>query len=206
LVKEISKAQGAPVNAVIADRFEDTRIPKLDLVNVTISEVFDSLERVSQRTVLLPVGMNNYQQGQFGYGFRAVPPISTNSVWVFYSRSPEDESLRPIPTQGLKVFSLARYLGKPEQGLHSVEDIITAVQTGWKMQKISPLPELTYHPETKLLMAYGQEAHLTLIADVLKQLEPPVPAPVHKEKVDPQVMKTLEKSGLVMPQDPPKAK
>ena len=110
------------------------------------------------------------------------------------------------PNSSLKVFSLARYLGKPEQGLHSVDDIITAVQTGWKMQKISPLPELTYHPETKLLMAYGQEAHLTLITDVLKQLEPPVPAPVQKEKVNPEVMKVLEKGGLVMPQEPTKSK
>ena len=215
LVKELSKAQGAPVNAVIPSRFEDIQIPKLQLANVTVSEVFDALARASQRAVKIPTDQSaygrgsvlyNYTQEQVGFGFRAALPISTNSIWTFFSSSPEDLLALPVLNQGLKVFSLARYLGKPEQGLHSVEDIITAVQTGWKMQKISPLPELTYHPETKLLMAYGQEAHLTLITDVLKQLEPLVLVPGQKEKVNPEVMKILEKGGLVVPQEPSKSK
>jgi hypothetical protein len=108
----------------------------------------------------------------------------------------------------VKVFSLSRHLGKPEQGLHSVEDIITAVQTGWKMQRITPTPELTYHPETKLLMVFGSDAALTLIADVLKQLEPPavVPVAAPTEKLNPEVIKVLEKSGTLLQKDPAKSK
>ena len=200
LVKELNKAAGTNINLIIPDGVEDVRIPKLNLAQVTVPDVLYGLNYAGSAG-----------RGQIGvewvYQFQLSSPggptPAWSGVWMF-SAVRNQSAIKP--NSSLKVFSLARYLGKPEQGLHSVDDIITAVQTGWKMQKISPLPELTYHPETKLLMAYGQDAHLTLITDVLKQLEPPVPAPVQKEKVNPEVMKALEKGGLVMPQEPTKSK
>lgn len=197
-LKALSDAAGGGVNLLIPDGVEDLRLPKLKLSRVTVQDVFYGLSNVGSSFRGQPGAEWAYQfQPTGGIGQQnAVAPVWVLSVFR------NQPAIKPT----LKVFSLARYLGKPEQGLHSVDDIITAVQAGWKMQKSSPIPELTYHPETKLLMAYGQEAQLTLITDVLKQLELTAPAPVHKEKVNPEVMKTLEKGGLVMPEEPAKSK
>ena len=201
--KALSNAAGERVNLLIPDGVEDLRISKLNLSHVTVQDVLNGLSAIGSAFRGTSGAEWMYQFHQINGAVGPNGPRSVQPVWVL---SAVRNQTTTKPNSILKVFSLSRYLGKPEQGLHSVEDIITAVQTGWKMQKISPLPELTYHPETKLLMAYGQDAHLTLITDVLKQLEPPVPAPVYKEKVNPEVMKTLEKGGLVMPQEPAKSK
>ena len=201
--KALSSAAGEGVNLLIPEGVEDLRIPKLKLSQVTVQDVLNGLSTIGSAFRGTAGAEWAYQIHQTSAAVGSNGPRPVQSVWVLSAVRNQPASK---PNSILKVFSLARFLGKPEQGLHSVDDIITAVQAGWKMQKISPLPELTYHPETKLLMAYGQEAHLTLITDVLKQLELTAPAPVHKEKVNPEVMKTLEKGGLVMPQEPAKSK
>lgn len=201
--KALSNAADERVNLLIPDGVEDLRIPKIKLSQVTVQDVLNGLTAIGSAFRGTAGAEWAYQFHPSNGAVGQNGPRPVQSVWVLSAVRNQPAS-KPNPS--LKVFSLARFLGKPEQGMHSVEDIITAVQTGWKMQKISPLPELTYHPETKLLMAYGQEAHLTLITDVLKQLELSAPAPVHKEKVNPEVMKTLEKGGLVMPQEPSKSK
>jgi hypothetical protein len=198
LIKTISRVQGAKVNAIIPDEHVDVKIPRLQLSHVTVPEVFTALLAANSVGTRYPIS-----------GFKSTGDgvITTNTIWTYFS-DPVYEASKSVNNQKLKVFSLSRHLGKPEQGLHSVEDIITAVQTGWKMQRITPNPELTYHPETKLLMVFGSDAALTLIADVLKQLEPPagVPVAAPTEKLNPEVMKVLEKSGTLLQKDPPKSK
>jgi hypothetical protein len=62
---------------------------------------------------------------------------------------------------------LAAYL---DRGF-TVDDITTAIQSGWKMSGgQSPLPELKYHKETKMLIAYGDPHQLSTIEDVLRTL------------------------------------
>jgi hypothetical protein len=74
----------------------------------------------------------------------------------------------PLVSSGkvCRFFSLAPYL---EHGF-TVDDITTAIQTGWKMAKDSSPPELNYHKETKLLMAFGHPDELKTIGDVLRTL------------------------------------
>ena len=186
---------------IIPDGTEEVRISSLKLSQVTVQDGLLGVNSVGQGGRGGP-GLRT--EWQYGFLTPSGPGVrSAQAVWTFFA-NPIYIPNRPVSI--LKVFSLARYLGKPEQGLHSVDDIITAVEAGWKMQEIGAQPKLTYHPETKLLMAFGQEAHLTLIADVLKQLEPPVPAPVYKGMLNPEVQKALEKGGQVMPQEPTKSK
>jgi hypothetical protein len=52
----------------------------------------------------------------------------------------------------------------------TVDDITTAIQTGWKMAGEMPTPELNYHKETKLLIAYGEPNKLQTIQQVLQTL------------------------------------
>lgn len=198
LIKTISRVQGAKVNAIIPDEHVDVKIPRLQLSHVTVPEVFTALLAANSVGTRYPIS-----------GFKSTGDgvITTNTIWTYFS-DPVYEASKSVNNQKLKVFSLSRHLGKPEQGLHSVEDIITAVQTGWKMQRITPNPELTYHPETKLLMVFGSDAALASITDVLRQLEPPavVPVAAPTEKLNPEVMKVLEKSGTLLQKDPPKSK
>ena len=64
-----------------------------------------------------------------------------------------------------RFYSLAPYL---DRGF-TVDDITTAIQTGWKMAGVIP-PELNYHKETKLLIAFGEPDELKTIQDVLNAL------------------------------------
>jgi hypothetical protein len=65
-----------------------------------------------------------------------------------------------------RFYQLAPYL---EAG-YKVEDITTTIETGWKMLGITRPPELTYHKDTKVLIAVSDADKLKTIDDVLKQL------------------------------------
>ncbi len=173
----MAKASGHPVNAIIPDDRADLRLPKLKLTDVTAPDVFQALELATQKVVT--IGPINSPQSRVNtsIGFRQANGVSTGDpVWFFRCEGCDLAKPVPIPST-IQVFSLTRFLGKPDQGLHSVEDITTAIHTGWKMQQIDPMPELSYHKETQLLIAVGPAQQLTLIADVLKQLEPTSSAP-----------------------------
>lgn len=69
-----------------------------------------------------------------------------------------------------RFYNLAPYLET-----YKVEDVTTAIQTGWKMLgEVSP-PVISYHKDTKLLIAVGEQGKLILIDEVLRQLSNPVP-------------------------------
>jgi len=53
-----------------------------------------------------------------------------------------------------------------------VEDITTAIETGWKMQGVKPMPKLSFHKDTKLLIACGPREQLMTVDDVLRELTP----------------------------------
>ena len=69
----------------------------------------------------------------------------------------------------------------------SVDDITTAIETGWKMLGETSPPTISFHKDTKLLIAVGDPSKLETIDAVLKALQPPQPfyggyplqAPVH---------------------------
>ena len=54
-----------------------------------------------------------------------------------------------------------------------MEDITTAITTGWDLMGLKQQPQIQYHKETKMLIAFGEAAHLEVIASVLKELQPP---------------------------------
>ena len=89
-----------------------------------------------------------------------------------------------------RFYSLASYL---ERHL-TVDDITTAIETGWKMLGENPLPKISFHKDTKLLIAVGEPAKLETIDAVLRALEsskgtasvaePAVPNHVEKPKAN----------------------
>ena len=83
---------------------------------------------------------------------------------------------QPAREKVCRFYQLAPYL---DSGL-TVNDITTAIETGWKMQGYTTTPEISYHKETKLLIAVGEPDKLAIIDAALKALEPakvkPLPA------------------------------
>jgi len=213
LVAAIEKATGRPLNAIVPNELADTSLPALKMNSVDVAQLFQALEAVSRKTEhhqQYPGG--SYSTYQTGYGFRTDGKASDDSIWHFYVDKPYFPEPSP-PSQPLKVcrfYSLAPYL---DHGL-SVDDITTAIETGWKMLGYTTgggggggavgfhqesAPTISFHKETKLLIAVGDERKLETIDAVLKALPAAKVAKEAKaedlEELD-GVLKVLQKHNL----------
>jgi hypothetical protein len=153
--------------------------------------LFQALELTSQKIEAyvtgnyyggLPGMQQQYQQMRTGYGFKTLGTPSDDSIWYFYADKP---SLPPSPpvTKVCHFYPLSPYL---DSGL-TVDDITTAIQTGWKMQGDTSPPQISFHKETKLLIAVGEPSKLEIIDAVLKALDTPKPkAPASKPAEQPK--------------------
>jgi hypothetical protein len=179
LITAIEKAMSRPLNAIIPPEHADVPLPPLKMSNVDVRQLFQALELTSQKneTRGFPGGFpGSYQQYRTSYGFRTQGQISDESIWYFYVEKPivPPAEVYTPPQKICRYFSLAPYL----EGDQTVEDITTAIQTGWKMLDEEDTPKISFHKETKLLIAVGEPARLEIIDDVLKALKSaPTPAP-----------------------------
>jgi hypothetical protein len=167
LVKAIEKASSKPLNAIIPDEDADVQLPPLKMNNVVVPQLFAALEAASIKTVAFRSQYaTSYSQFTGGYGFKTADgPASDTSIWYFRVEKP---SLPPMVSTDkvCQFYSLDTYLNRG----FTVDDITTAIQTGWKMAGITPTPELNYHKETKLLIAFGETKDLDTISRVLQTL------------------------------------
>jgi hypothetical protein len=183
LVNAIEKATGKPLNVIIkTDDNHDVTLPALKLNGVNVAQIFQALESIP--TVgRSDVGGIDPATGLPAphYGFTTTGEPTENSIWIFQpigSNNPSPFGTRfvnPRPAAPEKIcrfYSLAPYL---ERGF-TVDDITTAIQTGWKMEEHglsdgkSNIPEVNYHKETKMLIAYGDDEKLRMIDSVLQTL------------------------------------
>jgi hypothetical protein len=188
LVRWIEKATGKPLNAIVPEEFADTALPRLQMNSVDVAQLFRALRLASSKTEAYSVasslsGRNQvYQQKVTGYGFDTeANPVTDDSVWYFHmDKVPTPPSLSE---KASRFYNLAPYL---EHGL-KVDDITTAVQTAWKMAGETSPPEISFHKDTKLLIAVGDPEKLKTIDAVLQALRPessastfvvPLPPPV----------------------------
>src|SRR5665213_482243 len=166
LVAAIEKATGKPLNTIIPDEDADTQLPPLKMNDVSVPQLFAALEVASRKTVAVSTGQfGSYSQQQISYGFKTPDNGTDNSIWYFYAVK---STLPPmVSTEKVcQFYSLEIYLNR---GL-TVDDITTAIQTGWKMAGITSPPELNYHKETQLLIAFGEPKDLDTIHGVLQTL------------------------------------
>jgi len=188
-VAAVSKALGKQVNAIIPDEHREVMLPAMKVREVTVVQVFEALEIASDRLIERrtpsgfvgpgmpqPMNVQNYHERS---GFRTKGTHTEDSIWVFYHEGAPKSPPEPPgkPYVALRFFQLAPYL---ETGT-KVEDITTAIQTGWKMlddaEQPKPLfhndaeqPKLTFHKDTKLLIVAGPEEKLNIVNEVLQQL------------------------------------
>ena len=207
LVAVIEKAMGKPLNVIIPDEHANMKLPPLKMSKVDVSQLSDALIATSRRTetYLTPYSHPGMQYGsagmqpsytynsmQTGYGFRtteAQSKVSDDSIWHFYVDKPGRLPTPPL-AKVCRYYSLARYL----QDGQTVDDITTAIKTGWELLGEKDTPTISFHKDTKLLIAVGDPGKLETIDAVLKALEPPKAA-----SIDPT-------TGLPLQTDKPKAK
>ena len=165
LATAIEKAMGRPLNVIVPDEFADIKLPALKMNGVDVSQLFQALEAASQKSEAYfsspPYG--SYQIARTSYGFRTQGKISDDSVWYF---SVEKPMAPAVPPKVCSFYSLAPYI---DHGM-TVDDITTAIQTGWKMLGDKETPAISFHKDTKLLIAVGEESKLQLIDFALQQL------------------------------------
>jgi hypothetical protein len=167
LAQAIEKASGKPLNLVIPLGAADTPLPPLKMRGVTVPELFNALQAASQNTsASIPRQYGARQASRLEtiwYVFQtADKPPTDSSVWYFSSQRQEE-------SKAARFWQLGPYLED-----YTVDDITTAIQTGYKMLGDSP-PAINFHQDTKLLIAVGEQGKLALIDAVLEQLAPKGP-------------------------------
>lgn len=170
LVQAVEKATDKPLNAIIPDDCADLKIPAFSVKNVTVEQLFKILTSASKRTrrydLMDPTtGGISGQDHASTYGFQTEGIPDEKSIWFFYW----DRNVEPFQVIASKVcrfYQLSPYL---EAG-YKVDDITTAVETGWKMLGVTNPPQISYHKDTKVLIAVGEQDKVNSIGDVLKQL------------------------------------
>lgn len=172
LVKAIEKATGKPLNVIIPTEGADVDLPPIKMNDVDVQRLFSALEVASIKQMKIITGSygngnQSYSTYTASYGFKTDGTVNDNSVWYFHANKPP-QSPTVVVEKICQFYSLADYL---EAGL-TVDDITTVIQNGWKMAGVNPTPELKYHKETKLLMAYGEPEKMATIDNVLKVLKP----------------------------------
>ena len=169
LVEAIEKSSGKPLNAIIPDELAKMRLPALKMNGVTAPQLFDALSAATSKTETYSyqVGFGRPpQQGQqvSSYGFRTYGPRGDDAIWHFYYDKPNPPQVPPEP-KTCRFYQLGPYLDN-----YKIEDITTAIETGWKMLGETDRPEIKFHKDTKLLIAVGEPSRLVLIESVLSQL------------------------------------
>lgn len=180
-VASVNKALGKPVNVVIPKDAEATSIPAVEMYRVTVSALFRALGEASQRQIAVRTGSRNvggrgdqstYQYQNIGFSFSTNDPHETpDAVWTFKVVSaPELPDDAPVSARVVQYYPVAAYLTH-----FSVEDITTAIEAGWNLQretepnKAAP-PTIKFHEETKLLICAGSNRQIDVIPQVLKGL------------------------------------
>jgi hypothetical protein len=200
LVAAIQKATGKPLNAIIQDEHAGILLPPLTMNNVTVPQLFDALGQASRKVVPYVTGTyfsggyggapsHSYQTFIVGYGFTTSGPLTDDSIWYFRVDEPPGPPM--FAPKACRFYLLTPFL---DRGL-TVDDITTAIQTGWKMTGDKDTPSISFHKDTKLLIAVGEPGKLETIDAVLKALEPPVETPVPPPVIDPA-------TGLPIPAPP----
>jgi hypothetical protein len=167
LVAAIEKATGKPLNAIISTEDANLQMPPLKMNDVVVPQLFAALKAASRKTLTISNGgyENSYSTYTGDYGFETGDRPSDASIWYFHADKPVVPPKNPLQ-KVCQFYSLSPYL---DRGF-TVDDITTAIQTGWKMAGVTPTPELNYHKETKLLIAFGDADELRTIEQVLNTL------------------------------------
>ena len=156
LIAAIDKASGQTLNVIIPAEYAQLPLPSLRLRNVNVPRLFKAFGEATQKTVrsgnsLVETTVNFITKDE---------RVSPSSIWYFHVRGFTPNVI------ATRFYSLAPYL----RADITVDDITTAIRTGWELRGVKTPPILKFHQETQLLIAFGQPEELATIIDVLEAL------------------------------------
>ena len=160
LVAAIQKAMGKPLNAIINADLMAVQLPPLKMIGVNVDQLFSALLLATQHRIV----RNNMVIEQ-AFTLRTNGKLSDDTIWYGWGM---EQKAFPEPGSEMesRFYLLTPYL---ERGL-TLDDITTAIQSAWKLLGCQPVPSLSYHQETKLLIAVGQARYLMSVDAALKAL------------------------------------
>src|SRR5262249_32524290 len=134
------------------------------MANVNAADLFRALLQASQKQVPMATGRNfggddlrrnyTYSYVNTACGFKTDGIPTDDSIWYFFVEKPVAIPFtEEQPVRVARFYLLTPYL---ERGL-TVDDITTAIQTSGKMMGEKDTPAISFHKETKLLIAVGEE-------------------------------------------------
>jgi len=166
LVNAIEAATDKPLNVIMREEDTEVSIPPFTLKSVTVADLFAALKNVGQSSERTVIGTDDEGKPVYGtqsafFAFRTEGKPDDNAVWSFVAHRRES----PPEAKLCRFYNLAPYLNSLK-----IDDITTAVRTGWEMLGESNTPKLSFHSDTKLLIAVGRPDQLKLIDSVLQEL------------------------------------
>jgi len=183
LVAAVQKATGKPLNAVIPDEYANVTIPELKMKNVNAAQLFRVLDEASRKTEYVKNPDGSYAPFNTGSGFHNLGGnLTDDTVWYFYVQKPKV----PPPSKICRYYALGPYL---DLGV-SIDDITTAIKTGAKMLGETDEPTMSFHKDTRLLIAVGEQSRLDIIDSAVKAL-----GQTAHESARQNAAKSKEKSG-----------
>lgn len=175
LVAAIEKGLKRPLNVIVPEEFASTKMPALKMANVRVQQLFQALGSASRKLEAVPAvvthfgsgeSSRNYKWVETGFSFEPGPgALSDDTIWTFRVEKP---AVAPefSAAKVCRFYSLASLLDRQL----TVEDITTAIETGWKMLGDTSPPMIKFHKDTKLLIAVGEPDKLELISAALRAL------------------------------------
>ncbi len=193
---QYQKAAGRPLNVMVPESLRDmarTNLITLNVNQMTVDELFQMLGLASQINVPY-ISAWNFSGG------RTVPIISRFDAKYEFDPLPLTKSSRSAPLTFLLRGQFARDTARPElmnqDGIpsrneptnqepprlvqfyslesvldrYSVEDVTTAIKTGWELSGAKTQPTMKFHEETKLLVVAGDQYQHQMVSQVLGSL------------------------------------
>jgi len=152
-------------NIMVAEKTAGTTIPPFELQNVTLADLFQALNNLSEDKSAQwqlsgssePIWvLNSVANGQFG-GFPVGPAVDPLT-----GRPLSDKE----SNRNCQVLPVGKYLIK-----YKIEDITTAVKTAWSMTGQENGAQLKYHKDTELLIVVGSVEQNSIVNQVLNSLD-----------------------------------
>ncbi|NQV33553.1 MAG: hypothetical protein HQ515_12750 [Phycisphaeraceae bacterium] len=134
--------EGTIPNIMMNERAAETELPPFCMVNLRLMELMDALSIMNR-------------------GLRV--ENMSDSVFAVSAGDPAAESF-------VAIYDI-RHLLDPDNPQHfKMDDIATAIRTGWDMISFSTYPDMKVHQETSLLIIRGGKEEQAIAETVIKQL------------------------------------
>lgn len=175
----IQTALDGRLQFVVESSVRDVRLPDLTVKNAPAIEIIHLMTRVMRGLhVRIPVGADEHPVGDVLSELNGDNAIlerwgSANKTQVVIVEMVSDEEFDGRGERMLRIYQTGHILDGYEV---SIDDLATAIETAWDTVPINHVATLKYHEQTKLLICYGTQRHLSLVNQVIEGITGEAPS------------------------------